>query len=232
MNRLILMMMLGCVFLTGCRDVRDSQLSKITDEESKSLDKKLTGEEMRLLMGYTMRQGMGKAFGGKGVPDGITVRQAIDDQRKFLENEKQEEAKAEELRKKVEAEEKAKQEEFARILSAVMVSKKNVDGEYGQRFVTVEMAFQNKTDKDIQGVKGVLKVADIFGDKINNISFSYDRGVPAGKTATYKGQIDINQFLQNDMKLWNTDFDKLKTAFDISTIIYTDGTKIEMPAQD
>jgi hypothetical protein len=204
----------------------------MTEEQNKALDKKLNGEETRLLMGYMMRQGLSQAFGGKGAPDGVTVRQAINEQREFLEKQNQEEAKAEELKKKVQAERKAKQEEFARLLSAVLVSKKNVDGEFGQQYVTMEMAFENKTDKDMLGVKGVLRMADVFGDTIKNVGFSYDKGVPAGKTSTYKGQIDINRFVDKDMKLWNTDFDKLKTAFDISTIIYKDGTKTEAPPPD
>jgi len=224
-----LMLVVTVILLMGCRDVRDAELSKLTDDQKASLDKKLNGEETRLLMGYMMRQGMSQTFGGKGAPDGITIKQAIKDQRDFLEKEKQDEAKAEELKKKVEAERKAKQEEFARLLSAVLVSKKNVDSEYGQKYVAVEMAFENRSDKDMQGIKGTLKIADIFGDTINNVSFSYDRGVTAGKTSTYKGTIDINRFMNKDMKLWNTDLDKLKTTFEISTIIYKDGTKVEAP---
>jgi hypothetical protein len=229
MKRVGLILIAVSCLLMGCRDVRDLELSKITEDQKASLDKKLNGEETRLLMGYMMRTGMSQAFGGKAAPEGITVRQAIKDQREFLEKEKQEEAKAEELKKKVEAERKAKQEEFARLLSAVLVSKKNVDSEYGQKYVAAEMAFENKSDKDIQGIKGTLKIADIFGDTINNVSFSYDRGVPAGKTSTYKGTIDINRFMNKDMKLWSTDLDKLKATFEISTIIYKDGTKVEAP---
>jgi hypothetical protein len=91
------------------------------------------------------------------------------------------------------------------------------------------MAFENRSDKDMQGIKGTLKIADIFGDTINNVTFSYDRGVPAGKTSAYRGTIDINRFMDKDMKLWSTDLDKLKTTFEISTIIYKDGTKVEAP---
>ncbi len=224
-----LMFVMTALLLIGCQNVRDAELSKLTDDQKTSLDKKLNGEETRLLMGYMMRQGMSQAFGGKGVPDGITVRQAIKEQRDFLEKEKQEEAKAEELRKKIEAERKAKQEEFAQLLSAVVVSKRSVEGEYSQKYVGIEMAFENKTDKDIQGVKGKLKIADIFGDLIKNTSFSYDGGIAAKKTAIYKGSLDINRFDDKDLKLYNTDFEKLKTSFEIITIIYKDGTKVETP---
>jgi hypothetical protein len=224
-----LMLVVITLLLIGCQNVRDVELSKLTDEQSAALDKKLNGEETRLLMGYMMRRGVSKAFGGKGVPDGITVRQALQEQRDFLEKEKQEEVKAEELRKKIEAERKAKQEEFSQLLSAVLVSKRSIEGEYTQKYVALEMAFENKTDKDIQGVKGRLKIADIFGDLIRNTSFSYDGGIAAKKTAIYKGSLDINRFEDKDLKLYNTDFEKLKTSFEIITIIYKDGTKIETP---
>jgi hypothetical protein len=224
-----LILVSAAFLLIGCQNVRDVELSKLTDDQKTSLDKKLNGEESRLLLGYMMRQGVSQAFGGKGVPEGITVRQAISEQREFLAKEKQEEAKAEELKKKVEAERKAKQEEFAQLLSEAFVSKKNVEGEYGQKYASLEMALENKTDKDIQGVKGILKITDIFGDPIQNISFSYDKGIAAKKTAIYKGGIEINRFMDKDMKLFNTDFDKLKSSFEIATIIYKDGTKVEAP---
>jgi len=46
------------LLLMGCRDVRDAELSKLTEDQKASLDKKLNGEETRLLMGYMMRQGI------------------------------------------------------------------------------------------------------------------------------------------------------------------------------
>lgn len=215
--------------LAACSDPRDVQIAKLTKEQTAEMEKKLNGEEERLLMGYMMRQGMGQAFGGKGMPEGVTVRQAINEQRAWVDQQKQEEAKADELKKKVEAERQAKQEEFAKLLSVALVSKKNVDGEYGQKYVSLEMAFENKTNKDIRGVKGVLKLNDIFGDLIEGVSFSYDQGVPAGKTSIYKGGVDINQFMDKDKKLWSTDFDKLKAVFETSMIIFKDGTQVAAP---
>jgi len=215
--------------LTGCKNVRDIELSKLTPEQSAALDKKLNGEEMRLLIAYRMRTGMSAAFGGSGAPYGMTVRQAIEEERKWGENQKLEEAKADALKQKVDAERKAKQQEFSQLLSAALVNKKNVEGEYAQQSVALEIAFENKTDKDIQGVKGVLKLSDIFDDTIAKIRVSYDGGINARKVATYKGGVEINKFMEKDMKLWNTDFDKLKAQFETSTVIFRDGTKIEAP---
>ena len=66
-------------------------------------------------------------------------------------------------------------------------------------------------------------------DLIESISFSYDKGVAAGKTSIYKGGVDINQFMDRDKKLWNTDFDKLKAVFESSVIILKDGTQVAAP---
>jgi hypothetical protein len=229
MKSVILISAMALLTVAGCKNVRDTELSKLTPEQSAALDKKLNGEEMRLLIAYRMRTGMSAAFGGSGAPDGMTVRQAIDEERKWAENQKVEEAKADALKQKVEAERKAKQQEFNQLLSAALVTKKNIDGEYGQRSVGLAVAFENKSDKDIQGVKGVLVLSDIFGDPIEKVRLSYDAGIDARKIATYKGGVEINRFMEKDIKLWNTDFDKLKANFETSTVIFRDGTKIEAP---
>ncbi len=167
---------------------------------------------------------------GKDPTVGTTVAKALKEQDEWLAKQKEEEAKAAELKKKVEAERKVKQEEFAKLLSVVLVSKKNILGEYSQRWVGLELVYENKSDKDIQGVKGVLRLTDMFGDKILNVSSSYDGGIAAKQsTVERKSGIDINEFIDSNMKLWNTDSDRLKSTFEVSTIIFKDGTRIDAP---
>lgn len=45
----------------------------------------------------------------------------------------------------------------------------------------------------------------------------------------WKGGVDINQFMDRDKKLWNTDLDKLKAVFETSMIIFKDGTQVAAP---
>jgi hypothetical protein len=231
-NSLLTRFLVGAlsIVVVGCSDPRDLQLAKMNKEQSADLEKKLNGEEMRLLLGYQMRLGLGQAFGGKGLPDGITVRQAINDQRAWLEKRKVEEAQAAELKKKIDAERQAKQEEFKKILSVVLVGKTNAEQDYGRKFIALEVAYENKTDKDILGVKGLLKINDMFGDKIQNVRWSYDQGIPARQTKIERGSgIDVNKFRDEDMKLWNTDITRLKALFEVRTIIFSDGTRADAP---
>jgi len=216
------------LLLNGCSDPKTYDVAKLTDKQREELGKKLTAEEGGKLMGWTMRN----ALGGKEIPPGTTVRQALADQDEWLAKRKAQEAEAAALKAKVDAERKAKQDELAGIFSAALISKTNAEGEYGQRVVRLEMAFQNKSDKGIRGIKGSLIVNDIFGDRLQGVNLSYDTGIPAKGTAVYKGSVHMNQFMDNDKKFWNTDFDKLKSRFEVAMIIFDDGTEIKVPEVD
>ena len=203
-----------------------------TIEANAEAIKKLSEEDRKLLIYSVGMSQMAGIFASKGEPNplaGLTIGEVLGRAKKKKAETEAKNKESEELRKKVEAQTKLMQEEFQKILTVALVNKRNVMQEYGRRFVNLDMAYENKGNKDIQGVKGVLRVTDIFGDKILNVRWSYDKGIKAGKTATEKNVgIDINQFKDDDMKLWNTDFDKLKSSFDVQTIIFVGGEKLQV----
>ena len=227
------------VLLVACSDPRDYDVTKLTEEQKKELGQKLTADEGQKLTGWMVRQ----AFTGQQPPIGLSVRNAIKDQEQWTAKvkaeeqlaavkRKEEEAKADALRQKVEAERRAAQEQFVKTLSVVLTGKRNHEGEYGKKFVALYVAYENKTDKDIQGVKGVLHINDIFGDKILNVRWSYDGGVAANKrTVETNSGLDLNRFNDTHMKLWNTAYDKIKSNFEVQTIIFKDGTRLDAPPQ-
>lgn len=212
--------------LLGCSDPHKYEVAKLTEEQKQEMGKKLTSEEGQKLAGYLFRT----SFGSKELPAGVTVGQAIKDQEAWLEKEKVEAAKAEELKKKVDAERKAKQEAFAKMLSVALVAKRNDLGEYGQRMVLLDLAYENKSEKEIAGVKGILHLNDMFGDKIMNIRWSFDEGIHAKDTSVERGSgVKINQFMDDHMKLWGTDPAKIKANYEVQTIVFKDGTRMDAP---
>lgn len=222
--RIVVAMLL--TMLAGCSDPKSYEVSKLNEEQQKEIGKKLNAEEGAKLTAYMMRN----ALSGKSLPTGVTVGQAIKDQDEWLAKQKAEEAKAAEIKKRVDAERKAKLEEFAKLVSVALVGKKNSYEQYERRFVGLHIAYENKTDKDMVGVKGVLRITDIFGDKILNIRWSYDEGIPANSTRVERGSgLRVNQFMDEHMKLWNSDFEKLKATFEVQTVIFKDGTKVDAP---
>ena len=232
--RLILCVLCICA-LAACSNPNDIVLGADpmkTIEANAEAIKKLSEEDRKLLIYSVGMSQMAGIFASKGEPNplaGLTIGEDLGRAKKKKAETEAKNKESEELRKKVEAQTKLMQEEFQKILTVALVNKRNVMQEYGRRFVNLDMAYENKGNKDIQGVKGVLRVTDIFGDKILNVRWSYDKGIKAGKTATEKNVgIDINQFKDDDMKLWNTDFDKLKSSFDVQTIIFVGGEKLQV----
>lgn len=98
------------------------------------------------------------------------------------------------------------------------------NGNY-QDQITMELKFTNNTDKDIKGVEGTLTFYDIFDNKISATSVGYDKSIQARQSKTWESGTDYNQFIDEDIKLRNTDLENLKYKWEVTTIIYTDGSK-------
>lgn len=222
---------ISMLILTACTDPKSYQINSLTSEQKQEVLNKLNDEEKGLYVSFIMRQAFIETFGkeeDKQLLKTITVGQAIQKQKEWIVQQKEEEKAQAALKAKVEQEKKAFQENIKSIISLALVDKKNIDGEYGQKYVLIEMALENKGKKDIEGIKGVVKISDIFDEKIINSSFSYDEGIPAGSIAKYNPSIRINQFMSEHKMLWTTDFKKMKVTIEPEIIIFTDGTKLEI----
>lgn len=100
-------------------------------------------------------------------------------------------------------------------------------GFVSQSFVdanTFTFKFTNNTNKNIEGVQGTINFMDLFGNSIQRIQLSYDKGIKAGESKLYDATVDYNQFMDEDIKLKNTELSKLKYEWDVNTIVYTDGS--------
>ncbi len=91
--------------------------------------------------------------------------------------------------------------------------------------ITMSLKFTNTTDKEIRGVEGAITFYDIFDNKISATKVSYDKGIPANSSKIWESGTDYNQFMDEDIKLKNTELKDLKYKWEVSTIIYADGSK-------
>jgi hypothetical protein len=214
------------VIISGCSDPHSYPVTKLTDMQKKEIGQRLTADEGQKLTGWMIRQ----ALSQQNVSADTTVAQAIKQQDEWIAKSAADEAQAAELKKRVQAERLEKQAAFAKIVSVAMISKHNREQSYGRKFVAFDVAFENHSEKDILGIKGTLVVTDIFGEKIEAINWGFDHGVAAHSRYVETGSgTDVNQFIDRDMKLWNTDEDKLKSHFDVAKILFKDGTSEESP---
>jgi len=94
-----------------------------------------------------------------------------------------------------------------------------------QDAISFKMNLINTTDKAITGVEGTVTFYDIFDNEIKAISLSYDKGIPINGIKEWDGQINYNQFMDEDVKLKDTDLKNLRYKWEVKTIIYDDGSK-------
>lgn len=94
----------------------------------------------------------------------------------------------------------------------------------------VDMVFDvtNNSDKAIKGIEGTLTVSDLFDKEIISIGCDFT-GHTIQPGETYRESdfsYECNQFVNTDMKFFNTEFSDLKFAYDITNIVYEDGTTV------
>jgi hypothetical protein len=90
--------------------------------------------------------------------------------------------------------------------------------------ITFTFQLTNNTDKNMEGVEGTVSMNDIFGNAIQEVHLSYDEGIKAGETKLYSAGVDYNQFMEKDIKLRGTELSKLKYDWQVSKIVYADGS--------
>jgi hypothetical protein len=211
----------ACVI--GCSNALDYEVAKLTAGQRKTVDQVLTADQLKMLDDWIVRN----STAGRSVPPGVTVDQALRDQAGWLAKQKAAQAKAEQLKKQAQLVWAATQAKFATALAVSLVSKTNTFHEGEHQFVALEIGYTNKARKDIQAVDGVLKLSDTYGNSIIDINRSINRAIPAGQTVVdHDAGIAINQSTDSPLKLWDTDFDKLKSEFETHSITFKDGTSM------
>jgi hypothetical protein len=212
-------------------------------ESIKGAMEKLTPEERELAASYIMRHTIGAKvgalFGGKeipGIPEGMTLGKAIDEQRKFKADALLEEAKQKALKDKLIAEREAAMAKLREAVTVTLVSKKtSVERGYSgmvmDEHISVVVGYKNNTDKDVAGVKGHLAIKDIFGEDLSGFNISNDDTIKAGGSITWTGGRSMKYGMNSskDRKFSSLEEDKYKVTWEPEQIVFKDGTKLSVP---
>ena len=245
--RTCLTVLLCSIILFACSGPKDTPLPRELDkmESIQPAMEKLSPEERELAAGYVMRHTIGAKlgglFGGKegpGIPEGMTLGKAIDEQRKFKADAALEESKQQALKAKLQAEREAAMKPMKEAVTVTLVSKKIVpESGYGGMLLdenfAVTFGYKNNTEKDIAGVKGYISVKDLFGDEISGFLISNDTTIKAGQTVTWSGSRSVKypRGDNKDRKLAELDDDKYKVVWEPRMVVFKDGTKLTVQEQ-
>ena len=215
-------------------------------ESIKPAMEKLTPEEKKLAAGYIMRHTVGAKmkgmFGGPegpGIPEGMTLGKAIEEQRTFLADQKAEEQRQADLKAALQARIEASVKEMRDAVTVTLVSK-SLKPDYGyggtvlDENLVVVFGYKNNTQKEVSGVKGHISVRDLFGDQLSGFAISNDSTIPPGESITWTGSRSLRFAIgQNqDRKLAELDDSKFTVVWEPQVIVFADGTKLELPADN
>ncbi len=105
-------------------------------------------------------------------------------------------------------------------------SKGKYDSDYYVDFV---FEVRNEYDKDIRGIQGNATFKDLFGEKIISMGLDFTGETFNHGTTSLVSDLyfDCNQFIDNHMKLYSTDFADLQFEYKPTMIVFNDGTSIE-----
>ncbi len=219
----ILQMLFMCLLFVGCDDPKSKVIPKDIaamkeDASFKKAVDELSEKEKKLLAAYMIRMKMKEAFLKDESESRVTIAEAIKLQQEWLDKRsgKVSDASPEQLSQRA---------EMLDMVKVSLTDKGYYEGDYKNQ-ITLKLRFSNKSGKDIQGVKGVAVLKDIFGDKIKNIRISYTEGLKAQETKIWSGVMRFNQFMSSDIKLKNTDLKKIKFEWVPEMIIFEDGSEL------
>ena len=108
------------------------------------------------------------------------------------------------------------------------VTPKNTSNWIFSNYVNFVFDVTNNSDKSIKGIEGMLTVNDLFGKEIIRMGRDFTgHTIDVGATVTIKElSFECNEFMDEDMKLFNTGYTDLQFSYDISNIVYTDGSTV------
>ena len=232
----IAVLLIAIAAICGCSKPTDAVIPSDIATWDKDLTpelKKLPDADREKVAAYLMRAKMGEVFGGKGIPPGTTIGQALEAQKKWEAQQAAKRAEEEALKKKLEQERAAVIEQLNKAVTVTLLEKrelpKNYDAGRYSEYQLFRIGVQNNSDKVVMGVAGEIKFIDVFDKEVGAVNFRISENIEPGKSVTWTGGRDYNQFLDSHRAVWNLEEGKYTTKFVPEMVVFKDGTKLTVP---
>lgn len=186
----------------------------------------LTVGESRMLIAHLMRSSMGKSLGQNPASIvGKTVAQIIDEQRAFELDSKKQQAEQARLAAEAKAKEQLVANELRKTINLTVYEKAFQTVEY-QDYITIYVAYENRSPKDVRAFTGSVKFDDLFDKPIYRINLTVSDPVTAGAKSTWNGTVRFNKFDAEQVAFRNAELKDTKVTWLPSSVLFADGQRI------
>jgi hypothetical protein len=189
-----------------------------------SIDR-LSAEDKKLFLGFMTRARLEETLGGKPIEEGMTIGRVIERQKTWVADEVKKEVDARLSKGKYEAERAALKRVVDDLLTVTVVELKLVKKGHVANQV-IKLAFSNKGEKDILGIKGQIRFIDIFDHEVESIGLRYADGLKSGASSVWTGSRHYNQYQESHKALAALENGNYRFQFEPEMIVFADGVKL------
>jgi hypothetical protein len=200
----------------------------------------LAADEQKDLQEFFTRSTEEKMKGGPGARAGITVKEALAEQRAWKEAEAIKKQQLRQAAEKAQAEREAQQkvdkakaqQEMVTTATAELVKLNVVSSTFGKSF-DMDIRFKNTGSKELSLIMGTVQLSDKSGAVLKEVKIPYMRSLKPGVSAVSGGKIPFNPDRAGDAEVAKTPLSKLKVTWIPAYYKFADGTYLgEEPKQD
>ena len=101
-------------------------------------------------------------------------------------------------------------------------NKESAQWQYYDSSIKFNVRVVNNGEKNVKGIKWGFYIYDIFGKEVNLYSINITEPIASWATYTKTMEYDINEFMVEDMNIFNMDFEYMKYKFEIDDVIFTE----------
>jgi hypothetical protein len=231
-NRLFVLF--AILTLSACSDPKalplPPDLEKLSQDQT-FIDqiKTLEQSDKDLLAGFMARAAIGQALSGSGgIPLGMTVGEAIENQKAWVAKMQAEEAEAEKIRQAAIAKSNQIAEEIKNTLKVIFVKMGEPSRQNYKTQLPIKFEVINSSEKSISGYKARIEFVDMFGQIVKKLSIEDSQGLAPKATEQPIFVWDYNQFDDDMVKLVNLSDDKYKASITVTHIVFTDGEQLQL----
>ena len=213
----LLVTLSAILLLISCSNPLNRKYSdKTLEDDAKAIkeSKKVNDDDAELLGAYIMRA----KLTNENI-EGVTYAE-------MLKKAKNIKAEQKALADKTAKEESEKRQRLGSAINAALYDIGYQKADFDD-YIVYNMAFENKSGKDIKAVKGSLLITDLFDKEIKRINIVFDNGVKANETFKTSYTTDYNQFMEDDKSLRSKSMNEIKFVWTPEKILFEDGTALE-----
>lgn len=227
MKKIGLLFLMSFILFSCSESIKEKKMTQSNIEKIKDTQE-LTQKEKELFAAYLIRTNIQNAFsGGKGfaLDSTMSIGEAIQKQKEWI---IQDSIKTAEEQRAAETAFQRKQQKIQKLRSIVTVNivKKSFSEVDYSKYNVITISLNNNSDSTLIGIKGSLKIADMFGDAITNLEVKYDKKLDPKESAFDKCYYKYNQFIDRDTKLRFTELEKMEIVWEPEMIIFKNGSKL------